>query len=148
MEHAICIAVSVDEAEKQERFNNSFYTRNDSRTYSDSNILSHAAGTRKAGQPAGRRTQAPQNANRARDANTRDAQTNAALRCYECEGVGHYASECPTRIRREQGSCQQPGRKNPTECSKRFGPSSENSPTPIKQDSRKESSSSGNGRRA
>jgi hypothetical protein len=139
IQEAIRIAVSVDEAEKHERFNNSFYARN-----SDSNNSRHAAATRKAGQPEGRRTQAPQNANRARAANTRNAQTEAALRCYECQGVGHYASECPTRLRREQGSSQQPGRRNPTERSKRSGPSNEESPIPTRQ----EPKSSGNGRKA
>jgi hypothetical protein len=44
LEEAIRIAVSVQEAERQEKFNNSFYARHDSRTYSDSENSRHAIG--------------------------------------------------------------------------------------------------------
>jgi len=32
---------------------------------------------------------------------TRSAQTESALRCYECQGIGHFGRECPTRLRRK-----------------------------------------------
>jgi hypothetical protein len=60
MDQAIRIAVSVDEAERQEKFNNSFYARNENRTDSDSRNSRHAANTRKASQAGGRRAQIPQ----------------------------------------------------------------------------------------
>ena len=42
VEGAIRIAVSVQEAVKQKKFNNSFYARHDSRTYSESDKSRHA----------------------------------------------------------------------------------------------------------
>ena len=32
---------------------------------------------------------------------TRIAQTEPALRCYECQGIGHFGRECPTTLRIE-----------------------------------------------
>jgi hypothetical protein len=64
MDQAIRIAVSVDEAERQEKFNSSFYARNERRTESDSRNSRQAAHTRKASQAVGRRTQIPQSASR------------------------------------------------------------------------------------
>jgi len=46
IEEAIRIAVSAQEAERQEKFNNSFYARHDSRTHSDSGSR-HTVGSRR-----------------------------------------------------------------------------------------------------
>jgi len=131
---------------KDRRFNNSSYARHDSRTRSDSSSR-HAVGSRTASQAEGRRTEIPRNTDKARASSTRNAQTKAALRCYECESIGHFAREYPTRLGREQGNYLQPGRKNQTERSRRFGSPGENPPNPAKQDSRRESNNSGNGKR-
>jgi hypothetical protein len=109
LQEAIRIAVTVQETERQEKFSNSFYVRHDSRTYSDSENSRHAVGSRTARQAEGRRTEVPRNANRVRASSTRNAQTKAALRCYECEGKGHFASECPTRLKGNSGIPNSPG---------------------------------------
>jgi len=136
VEEAIQFAVSVQEAERQENFNNSFYARHDSRTYRDSDKLRHAVGSRTASKAEGRRTKVPRSANKARVSSNRYAQTKAALRCHECEGIGHLARECPTRLKREQGNSQRPERKK-TKRLRRFGSPGEK-PHPTKQESRRE----------
>jgi len=147
VEEAIRIAVSVQEAERQQHFNNSSFARHESRTRSDSSSR-HAVGSRTANQAEVRLTEIPRSVDKARSSSTRNAPTKAALRCYECEGIAHFARECPTRLKREQGNSLQPGRKNQTERSRCFGSPGEKPPNPTKQDSRSESNNSGNGRKA
>jgi hypothetical protein len=53
LEEAIRITVSVQEAERQRKFNNNFYARHDSRTYSDSENSRHTVGSRTASQAEG-----------------------------------------------------------------------------------------------
>jgi len=146
VDKALKIAVSVQGAERQEKFNNSFYARHDSRTCSDSDKWRHTGATRTASQAEGRRTEVPRSANRTKASSTRKARTEAALSFYECEGIGHFTRECPTRSKRGQSSSQQPRRNNKTERSRRFGSPGETPLSQTKQDSRKESDSSGNGR--
>jgi len=119
----------------------------DSGTRSDSSSR-HAVGSRTASQAEGRRTEIPRSADKAKASSTRNAQTKSALRCYECEGIGHFARKCPTRLKMDQGNSLQPGRKNQTERSRRFGSPVQKLTNPTKQDSRRESNSSGNGRKA
>jgi len=80
VEEAIRIAVSVQEAERQEKFNNSFYARHDGRKRSDSSSR-HAVGSRTASQAEVRRTEIPRSADKARSSSTKNAQTKFALRC-------------------------------------------------------------------
>ena len=44
-----------------------------------------------------------------------------ALRGYECQGVGHFGRECPTRQRRRGKSKNSPGKNDPTERLKSQG---------------------------
>jgi len=80
----------------------------------------HAVGLRTARQAEGRLTEVPWSANKAIASSSSKAQTKAALSCYECEGIGHFTKDCPTRLKREQGNCQQPGRKKPDRAFKTF----------------------------
>ena len=78
---------------------------------------------------------------------TRNAQTKTALRCYECQGIGNFARECPSRLKRETKSSESPGKGNPSErssCSRSPGrkPALANG-----QETRREVRSSGNGER-
>ena len=50
---------------------------------------------------------------------------NSARRCYESEGIWHFVRECPKRLKRLGISPNSPGRKNPSELSKRPSSSSE-----------------------
>jgi hypothetical protein len=50
VEEAMRFAVSVQEAERQEKFNNSFNARHKNRTYSDSDKSRHAVGSHTASQ--------------------------------------------------------------------------------------------------
>jgi len=88
VEEATRIAVSVQEAERQEKFNNSFHARHDSRTYSDSDKSRHAVVSRTASKAEGRRAEVPWSASKESASSTRNAQTKAALHCYKREGVG------------------------------------------------------------
>jgi hypothetical protein len=49
----------------------------------------------------------------------RKTRTEAAIRCYECNGKWHFARECPTRLRKQKKLSDSPGRKNPPKRSKR-----------------------------
>ena len=59
------------------------------------------------------------NVGRATATSTRNAQTRAALRCYECEGIEYFVRECPTRSRRQAKFFESPGKENSNERSRR-----------------------------
>ena len=125
---ALNLAVSVQEAERQERFNESFYTGSEKsvrllsepkgRPDSGNGNCRYSGETHAYRQERRQRQSAPVSKNRAEHQENRKTPTEAAVRCYECDGRGHFARECPTRLRKEKKLSDSPGRKNPSERSK------------------------------
>jgi hypothetical protein len=143
MDQAIRIALAVQEAEKQERFNKSFYMRfeNSASPHGDSEKTRHSAPKRTTGHTGSKHPTGPK---KATAQSTRNTQTKAALRCYECEVLGHFAKECSTRLRKEE-NCLHSTEKNWTERSRCSRSSREKPPFPATKESSRESRTSGNG---
>jgi len=112
LEEVLTTAVSVQEAERQERFNEGFYTRSEKsvRLLSEplSRPVSGGKNRRQLGEPCADRHARSQrhstsdSTTRAEPQKNRKTRTEAAIRCYECDGRGHFARECPTRLRKEK----------------------------------------------
>ena len=129
LEEALKTVVSVQEAERQERFNKSFYTPSEksvrilsepqSRPDSGSKNRRQSGEPRADRQARSQRHSAPANTTRAELQENRKTRTEAAIRCYECDGRGHFAREFRTRLRKEKKLSDAPGRKPPSERSKR-----------------------------
>jgi hypothetical protein len=155
VQQALQIALSVQEVQKQEQFNNSFYTRFDnsanlhlrspSRTCSESERSSHSGAIRAPSSSNGQRSLVLRKETGQRN---RNARTKAALRCYEWEGKVHFASECPTRFRREEGNSYSAEKRGQTEPSKRSVPPDRKPPFQMKRESRTKLENSGNGKEA
>ena len=119
LQQALSIALTVEQAERQERFYNSFYTRYDKTV----RLLARSPSRKKKGEDHSTRkdsSPAAKPSNRSSNSSgnfSRNAKTESALRCYECQGVGHFAVECPTRLRRVSQNA--PGKRNPSGRSSR-----------------------------
>jgi len=128
LEEALNLSLAVQEAERQERFNESFYTQSEksvrllsepqSRPDSGSKNRRKSGELRPDGQVRNQRHSAPARTTRAEPQENRKTQTEAAIWCYKCDGRGHFARECPTRLRKEK-KLSDSGRKNPPKRSKR-----------------------------
>jgi hypothetical protein len=105
------IALSVQGADKQEPFNESFYTKFDESVRisprSSSPASSSNGGKQYSADAVGSDKRAVSekekkgNASRSASHGTRNAQVKTAVRCYNCDGVGHFTHDCPTRHKRE-----------------------------------------------
>ena len=152
---ALRIALAVQDAEKQEEFNNSFYTRFDnsvslhsrppSRTYSESEGPRYSGATRAPSNANSHRSSVP---SRATGHSNRNARTKEALCCYECHGVGRFARECLTRLRREEGKPLFSEKRGQVERSKRSGSWDMKPPPQTKRESRSGLEKQGNGKEA
>jgi len=122
---ALQTALAVEQAEKQDRFNESFYTRfeksvrltsqSPSSTYAGSSRTRQSADAR-----VSRRTHSQQyKGSKDRVQSPRNAQIREAQKCYECEGVEHIARECPTRLKREAKNADSPRKRDPCEAPSR-----------------------------
>jgi len=154
LNEALRIALRVQEAEKQERFNETFYTKFDESV----RLLSRSPDRENPGSWSQRRTadnpdtkhsrgqryNTQKNTGRAETLNTRNAQTRSALRCYECQGMGHFARDCANRTKRNSNSSGSPGKRDPPELSKHPRSPGENFP----QGNERKANSSGNANEA
>jgi hypothetical protein len=109
IDQTLNIALSVQEAEKQEKFSESYASSDNSlrrnspssprRPSNESRGSVEAKHT--ANQTHGQRNAASRY-KKPKTSGTRNAETKAALRCYECERFGHFGREFSTRQKRGQ----------------------------------------------
>lgn len=152
-EQALQIALAVQEAEKQKKFNESFYTRFENsvrlvsrsrgQTYREDGKSRHSADTHVESYVRGQHGRTSRSNGKPTTAGNRNAQTRAALKCYECDGMGHFARECPTRLRREAKPSYSQGSRN-SKHSRHSRSSDEKTPYVTKQEARKGTKSQGN----
>ena len=102
LQQTLAIALAVTKAERQEKGNEIFFTGSDNP--SDPKDRKNVKTERVFVSRAGRNKSSHSSAGR--------AQSGTTLRCYECEGRGHFGSECPTRLKRERGSRKPPEKSN------------------------------------
>jgi len=98
------LAVSVQEAERQERFNESFYNWSEKsvqllsepkgRPFSGNRNCRYPGETHAYGQGRSQCQSAPVSKNRAEHQKNRKTRTEVAARCYECDGRGNFVQEC------------------------------------------------------
>jgi hypothetical protein len=152
VDQALKIALTVQEAERQGRFNESFYTqfdksvglcsRSPGRSRSGNESQKQTADSRTANRTRAQRCNTPSGAGKSETPSARNAQTEATLRCYECHGVGQFARICPNRLKSRTKIADPPERVKAAESSKRSRPPNGK---PPRDSARWETKDSGNG---
>jgi len=151
---ALSIALAVQEAEKQERFNETFYarfensvsmlTRSPSRTRQHDDKSRRSSDAPAVNHSRSQRYKPPRGNSKPSTSATRNVQTEAAIRCYQCEGLGHFARQCPTRRRRKPDPSNAPGKRNPNERSRRSRSPGINSPQGKSRETSRKEENQGN----
>ena len=149
---AVSLSLAVQEAERQEKFNKNFYTRFDnsvrllsrspSRPSREDRKSRRKMNKEAEGRTRSQRYDSPRNSSRPTNSVIRNAQTQAALRYYDFQGLGHFARECPTRLKRQENNRDPQGRGTARWRSVRSQPP-DNSPSCRKTGSEKEFDYSG-----
>ena len=85
MQQALTVALAATEAVRQEKGSEMFFTK----TQDENSEQAHDLRTR------ARQNRSLRNA-------SANPQKRVDVKCYECEGRGHLARECPTRLRRKK----------------------------------------------
>jgi len=154
LQHALSIALSVREAEKQERFSETFYAKFDesvsvkprstSRSDRERQSVRRTADARPSNYMSGQQFRTSHSTNKSvTSASRRDFQSRAELRCYECEGRWHFARECPTRLKGAR-TRNSPGKGNPSGRSTRPRSSGDETPSPTNRGGKQETRNQGN----
>jgi hypothetical protein len=153
VQYALRIALSVQEAERQDKFSNSFFTKFDrsvspqsrspGQTYSVNDRQRYSGDWRPSSRTSGHRPTVPKSAGRPTGQDTRNARTKVALR-YQCEGIGYFARKCPTKLRREQSKSRPSEKRSQFESSRRSESPTGKPPFPTKRGSRTGKANSGN----
>jgi hypothetical protein len=154
LEQALQTFLSVQEAERQEKFSESFYANFDrsvrltskspARAYSDDEEPRRCSRSRTVSGPRSQGNGTSSSAGKSGTPGTRNSRTKEAIRCYECDGIGHFARECPTQLKREANPSKQPEKRNPTERSKCPGSSSGKPPPASNRSFQNETRNQGN----
>lgn len=97
LEEALQIAISVDQAERQERRNNSFYVRYGTDSSQNGARKKTPRKSWENRMQAG--TDRSQKESSFNSSTTRNAQLGRSYRCYQCGGEGHMIRECPRKPR-------------------------------------------------
>jgi hypothetical protein len=93
LEEALQIAISVDQAEKQERRNESFYVERSS-THYGARRKTHG---RSKGNGRQARDEQPHRGSSSNEGTRRNVQPVRSFQCYQCGGEGHIARVCPSK---------------------------------------------------
>jgi len=119
LRQALTTALAVREALKQEKFAETFYTKFDKSVRLSNQQYDREPAERHSPRRATNHLRTRRYERGAgRSGSTRDVQARTEPRCYECEGRGHIARECPTRLKSEK-TRNAIGKENPRERSNR-----------------------------
>jgi hypothetical protein len=106
------------------------------RAYSDDEKPQRPSCSRAVSGPRSQRNRTSSGAGKSVTQRNRNSRTKEAIRCYESDGIGHFARGCPMQRKREANPSNPPGKRNPTERSRHSGSPSGRTPPASNRSSR------------